>query len=218
MKNYKYLLFDLDGTLTEPEEGITKCIQYALSKIGIHEPDRKKLCRFIGPPLIPAFCECYGIDEEKSRQALLYYRERFLDKGMYENQVYPGIKELLQDLKKQGKTIFLATSKPEPQAVAILKHFGLFSYFDGIAGSDIHETIVEKPDVIAYALQQIPAASKEEICMIGDRKYDVFGAKANGIACIGVLYGHGSREELEQEGAEVFAESVSELRALLIGE
>ena len=215
MKAYNYLIFDLDGTLTEPEEGITKCIQYALRKIGIQADDRKALCRFIGPPLIPAFCEAYGIEEQKSRQALMYYRERFLEKGMFENEVHAGIPELLEKLKKMDKKLLLATTKPEPQAVAILKHFNLFSYFDVVAGSNLDETMVEKPDIIAYALQNFENAEKQEICMIGDRKYDVAGAKANGITSIGVLYGHGSRNELEHEGAESLVESVEALDAFL---
>ncbi len=212
---YRYILFDLDGTLTEPEEGITKCIQYALSKLGIEEPDRKKLCKFIGPPLVPAFMEHYGFDEATARQALLYYRERFLVKGIYENKVYDGIPALLGKLKEQGAHLLLATTKPEPQAMEVMRYFKLAPYFDVIAGSDLNETVVEKPDVMRLAISRLSDYNPDAAVMIGDRKFDIAGAKVHKIASIGVLYGHGSAEELKSAGADCLAESVEMLGNVL---
>ncbi len=216
MMKYKYILFDLDGTLTEPEEGITKCIQYALSKLGIDEPDRKKLCKFIGPPLVPAFMEHYGFDEATARQALLYYRERFLVKGIYENKVYDGIPELLKRLKEAGGVLCLATTKPEPQAKEVLHHFNLAPFFDVIAGSDLNETVVEKPDVMRLAISRVAGYNPEEAVMIGDRKFDIEGAKVHKIDSVGVLYGHGDLEELQNAGANYIVQSVQELCKLLL--
>lgn len=216
MTEYSHLLFDLDGTLTEPEEGITKSIQYALHKMGIEEKDRKSLCRFIGPPLIPAFCKEYGMSEQESRQALYYYRERFCTVGMFENEVYDGIPELLHDLKRAEKTLLVATTKPTPQAEEILKHFNLAQYFDGIAGSNLDETRTDKAEVIEYALSLAPPAERQAVCMIGDRMYDAAGAMKNGISFIGVLYGHGSEEELRGAGAKTLVPSVAALYDCLL--
>ena len=212
---YETIIFDLDGTLTEPEEGITKCIQYALSKLGIDEPDRKKLCKFIGPPLVPAFMEHYGFDEPTARQALMFYRERFLEKGIYENKVYDGILSLLKELKEKGATLCLATTKPEPQAMEVLRHFEMLAFFDVVAGSDLSETVVEKPDVMRLAISRLSKYNPETAVMIGDRKFDIEGAKVHGIASIGVLYGHGSAEELQSAGADEIVSTVGELEEIL---
>ena len=208
---YQYILFDLDGTLTNPEIGIITCVMYALEKFGIYVKDRKELHPFIGPPLSYSFQTFYGLTEEESKQAILTYRERFSTKGLYENEVYPGVRELLEALKKRGKKIILATSKPEPFAIEILKYFGLFQYFDFIAGATLDGQREEKTEVITYALSQIAIEDKKQVIMVGDRNYDILGAKENGIDSLGVLYGFGSREELEEAGAKILVERVEEI-------
>ena len=208
---YKYILFDLDGTLTNPELGITNCVMYALEKFGIEENDRKKLHPFIGPPLTYSFQNFYGLSEEESRQAVAFYRERFSVKGLYENEVYEGVPELLQNLKEQGKIIILATSKPEEYAIEILKHFQLYQYFDFIAGATMDGSRGEKADVIAYALEISHVEDKSEAIMVGDRNYDILGAKEHGMDSIGVLFGFGDYEELTKAGADYVAEKVEDV-------
>ncbi len=214
MMKQKFIIFDLDGTLTDSSEGITNCIEYALCKMGINVPDKKALYKYIGPPLIPAFIEDYGMTESQANETLNYYRERFLDKGMYENKVYDGIYELLDALKENDKKILLATTKPEVQAVEILRHFNLLKYFDVTAGSTLDSKIVEKNDVIEVAFSRLPEARNNSV-MVGDRKYDIWGAKHHKITSIGVLYGYGTREELETAGADIIVTNVNELKELL---
>lgn len=208
---YKYILFDLDGTLINPELGITNCVMYALEKFGIKENDRKKLHPFIGPPLTYSFQNFCGLSEEESKQAVAFYRERFSVKGLYENEVYEGVPELLQNLKEQGKIIILATSKPEEYAIEILKHFQLYQYFDFIAGATMDGSRGEKADVIAYALEISHVEDKTEAIMVGDRKYDILGAKEHGLKSIGVLFGFGDYEELAKAGADYVAEKVEDV-------
>ena len=200
----KFIIFDLDGTLTDSSEGITNCIEYALGKMGIEVFDKKALYKYIGPPLIPAFIEDYGMTESQAKETVDFYRERFLDKGMYENKVYDGIYELLDALKENGKKILLATTKPEVQAVEILRHFNLLKYFDVTAGSTLDSKIVEKNDVIEVAFSRLPEARNNSV-MVGDRKYDIWGAK----------HGYGTREELETAGADIIVPNVNELKELL---
>ena len=208
---YKYILFDLDGTLTNPEKGIVNSIVYALKKIGIEENDRKSLNKFIGPPLMESFEKFYGFSKEKSALALKYYREYFSVKGLYENEVYEGIKDVLATIKKQGKKIILATSKPEKFAIEILKHFKLYDYFDFIAGATMDETRNEKADVISYALESLNICDLQNAVMVGDRKHDILGAKQIGIKSVGVLFGFGSKEELISAGADNIAENAKDI-------
>lgn len=208
---YNYVLFDLDGTLTNPELGITNCVMYALEKFGIKVEDRKELHPFIGPPLMYSFQRFYGLSEEQSKQAVVYYRERFPAKGIYENEVYDGVVEMLEALKKQGKIIILATSKPEVYAVEILRHFNLDQYFDFVAGATLDGSRGEKADVITYALEISGIKDKSEVVMVGDRNYDVLGAKENGLDSIGVLFGFGDYEELTKAGATYIAENVVDI-------
>lgn len=208
---YKYILFDLDGTLTNPEIGITNCVMYALEKFGIKENDRKKLHPFIGPPLTYSFQKFYGLSEEESKQAVVFYRERFSMKGLYENEVYEGVSEMLQSLKAQGKIIILATSKPEKFAVEILKYFDLYQYFDFIAGATFDGSRGEKADVIAYALEISNIEDKTRAVMVGDRKYDVLGAREHGLDSIGVLFGFGDYEELTEAGATYIVKTVDDV-------
>ena len=213
---YPYILFDLDGTLTDPGLGITNSIMYALKKFGIEETDRTSLYRFIGPPLRESFQRFYGFTEEQSEQATAYYREYFSDRGLYENAVYDGVETMLKTLQEQGRTLILATSKPEVFAVEILRYFKLEQYFTLIAGATMDASRNEKADVIAYALQTAGVRDLREAVMVGDREHDILGAKKNGLSAIGVLYGYGSAEELRRAGAIALAENSEALGRLLL--
>lgn len=208
---YQYILFDLDGTLTNPEIGITNCVMYALEKFNIKVEDRKELHPFIGPPLTYSFQTYYGLSEADSELAVKYYRERFSVKGLYENEVYEGVDKLLKQLKESGKILVIATSKPEEYTLKILEHFDLLKYFDYVAGATMDGSRGEKADVIRYALEISGIEDKTEAIMIGDRKYDILGAKENGLASIGVLFGFGDYEELTKAGADYIAESVEDI-------
>lgn len=208
---YKYLLFDLDGTLTDPGEGITNSVAYALRKWGIEVEDRKALYSFIGPPLSASFSEHYGFSKEDSLKCVEYYREYFGVKGLFENNVYEGIYELLEELKRQDKMLVLATSKPEFYAKQILDRYALTKYFDFIAGASMDESRNKKGDVIKYAMKLAGINELSETLMIGDREHDILGAKENGIDSLGVLYGYGNREEHQKAGATYIADSVSDI-------
>lgn len=210
-KMYKYILFDLDGTLTNPEIGITSSVMYALEKFNIKVEDRKELHPFIGPPLTYSFQTYYGLSEADSELAVKYYRERFSVKGLYENEVYDGVEKMLQELKKSGKTLIIATSKPEEFTLKILAHFDLLKYFDFVAGATMDGSRGEKADVIRYALEISGIEEKSEAIMIGDRKYDILGAKENGIDSMGVLFGFGDYEELTNAGANYIAKTVADI-------
>lgn len=212
---YNCVLFDLDGTLTNSELGITKSVQHALRKFGIEVEDRAVLRPFIGPPLGESFQVFYGMSVEQSEQAIKYYRERFSVKGLYENEVYPGVEKMLQDLKEGGKKLILATSKPEKFTMLILEHFDLLKYFDFVAGATMDGSRGEKADVIRYALELSGIEDKSEVIMIGDRKFDILGAKENGLASMGVLYGFGDREELTEAGADYIVETAEDIVKIL---
>ena len=212
---YDIVLFDLDGTLTDPGVGITNSVAHALAHWNIEVKDRAELYKFIGPPLSDSFMRYYGFSEEDAIHAIAVYREYFSVKGLYENEVYPGIPELLSALKAAGKTVVLATSKPEGFAVEILRHFGLYDYFDIIAGASMDESRNKKADVIAYAISQMKNPDLSRMIMIGDREHDILGAKQIGIDSIGVLYGYGDRAEHEKAGATYIAEKVEDILPLL---
>lgn len=216
MKQYKYLLFDLDGTITDSETGITRCVAYALNYFGIQVNDLRELSPFIGPPLLDSFKDFYNFTDEQATVAVAKYRERYADKGILENELYPGIKELLADAQKNGKTVILATSKPEIFAKRILDHFGLSDYFSFVAGSGLDGSLHTKTDVINYILQSNQITNLESVVMIGDRKHDIIGAKNVGIDSIGVLYGFGDYKELSDAGADHIAENIPALRKLLL--
>jgi len=211
----KYILLDLDGTITNPAEGITRCFEYALNHFGIEVEDRADLEQFIGPPLRKSFMDGFGFDEEKAELAVAKYRERFLPTGMYENVVYDGMEQALQSLKQAGKVLIVATSKPEHMAKKILAHFHLDSYFDDICGSCDDAKRNEKDEVIRYALEKHAITDLNDVLMVGDRKFDVIGAEKCGLNCMGVLYGFGDREELEQAGAAYIAETVEDMARLI---
>ena len=208
----KYLLFDLDGTLTDPMIGITNCVMYALEKFGIRVPDRRELYPYIGPPLTESFMKRHGLTAAQADAALAYYRERFSSTGMFENTLYEDVPSFLQTLKEEGYTLLIATSKPEEYTVQILKHFSLDGYFDFIAGNTLDESRPTKSAVIAYLRERYPDISADNAVMIGDRKYDVVGARENGLQSIGVLYGYGSQEELVTAGATALAADFEQLK------
>lgn len=210
---YQYLFFDLDGTLTNPKEGITKCVQYALRHFGIDEPDLDKLEPFIGPPLIDSFMEYYGMSEEQARKATEKYRERFRDIGIFENKVFEGIPQMLEALQNQGKRLVIASSKPEEFVLRILEKFQLRSYFCEVVGATMDEKRTAKAEVIqeAFARLGITGETKNRVLMIGDRKHDTQGAAACGIDCLGVYIGFAQPGELEQNGATYIVNTVEEM-------
>lgn len=212
---YKYILFDLDGTLTNPEIGITSSVMYALEKFNIKVEDRKVLHPFIGPPLKYSFQTFYGLSEEESELAIKFYRERFSVTGLFENEVYEGVENLLQELRTSGKTLIIATSKPEEFTLRILEHFDLLKYFDFVAGATMDGSRGEKADVITYALEISGIEDKSQAIMIGDRNYDILGAKENSLDSIGVLYGFGDYEELTEAGANYIAKNVEDILTFL---
>lgn len=214
MKSYSTIFFDLDGTLTDPGLGITNSILYALDKMGISQPPREELYAFIGPPLKEMLIARFNLTDEQGEEALRCYREYFSVQGLFENQVYPGIPALLQKLQGAGRKLVIATSKPEVFTLRILERFDLARYFDFVAGSTLDGSRVHKADVIAYALKQ--CGSVNSAVMVGDRKYDVEGAKVHNLPCIGVTYGYGSREELEKAGAIATADTPQTLEKLLL--
>ena len=211
-----HLLFDLDGTLTNPKEGITKCVQYALHAFGIEEPDLEKLVPFIGPPLRQSFMEFYGFSEEDAIKAVDSYRERFSTIGLFENFPYPGIAAMLQKLQAQGKILAVASSKPTVFVHQILEKFELAQYFTVIEGSNMDGSRVDKKEVIAEVLQQLGNPPADQLLMIGDRKFDVIGAREMGFACVGVRFGFAAPGELEDSGAVYVAETVQELQKYLL--
>ncbi len=215
LKKYPYLFFDLDGTLTDPLEGIAGSAAYALRHLGIQIDDLNELTPFIGPPLRESFMKYYNLTEEQTSVAMLKYRERFADVGWSENKVYPGIESLLQEARRQGYELMIATSKPEIFARRIVRHFGLDSYFTYVGGDGLNGERPTKADVIAYVMENVGLEDVSQVAMIGDREHDVLGAKCHGIDSIGVLYGYGSREELVDAGANYVVESVEELEMLL---
>lgn len=217
MKTYDIILFDLDGTLTDPGEGITNSVAYALEKFGIKVEDRKVLEPFIGPPLAESFEKFYGISGEDAWKGVEYYREYFRGRGIFENEVYEGIPELLAELKAQGKRVALATSKPEHFAKQILEHFDLMQYMDFVGGATMDEKRVTKADVIAYVLESCSIGDRGRVLMVGDREHDIIGAKANGVDSVGVEFGYGDYEELSKAGVRYIVGTVKDLQELLCG-
>lgn len=211
MVNYKVVLFDLDGTLSDPKIGITKSVQYALHRMGIDEPQIDKLECFIGPPLHDSFAEYYNFDEEQIQKAIEFYRERFKEKGMFENELYSHIPYLLKALKEQGITLVVATSKPTIFAKEILEYFNIDQYFELVIGSNLDGTRTSKTEIIQYILDQYKENKLSDFIMIGDRKHDIIGAINTGIDSIGVAYGYGSLEELTQSNPTYIVRTVNDL-------
>ena len=213
---YSTVLFDLDGTLTDPAEGITNSVAYALRKWNIEVKDKTELYKFIGPPLVDSFVKYFNFSIEEANLAVGVYREYFSKQGIYENKLYSGIRDMLEGLRKAGKTLLVATSKPECFAKEILRYFELDGYFEFVAGATMDGSMTEKGDVIAYALKYCDEDLRSNIIMVGDREYDILGAKENGIASVGVLYGYGSREELTWSGATYLASSPKDILKILV--
>ena len=214
---WETILFDLDGTLTDPKEGITKAVAIALEHFGIQE-EPGNLTHFIGPPLDESFPEFYGFDREQVAVATETFREYYVRQGWLENVPYPGMVELLRDLQAAGKRLLEATSKPEVTAVRILEHFGMAQYFDRICGAPLDsQEGARKANVIRNALSWAgPGWDAGNTVMVGDRRHDVAGAHEVGLPCVGVLYGYGSRAEHEKAGAEFIAEDIPALQRLLM--
>lgn len=207
-------LFDLDGTLTDPKTGITRCIQYALERMGRPIPEADALTWMIGPPLVTGFTKLLGGPED-APEAVRLYRERFSDVGLFENEVYPGIPEVLQTLQGSGVRLFVATSKPHVFARRIVEHFGLSSFFREVYGSELDNRNADKRDLIRHILDQ-ERFDPWDAVMIGDREHDAIGARANGIAPIGVTWGYGSRQELTEAGVTCLVSRPDELVELVL--
>ena len=216
--SWETILFDLDGTLTDPAEGITKAVEVALKHYGITVENRSTLNKFIGPPLDESFPEFYGFNDEQVREATRVFREYFGRQGWAENIPYPGIDKLLGDLKAAGKKLIIATSKPEEFAVRIMNHFDLAQYMDVIAGASIdNQEGAKKANVIRKALQRAGVEDLSATVMVGDRRHDVAGGHEVGLKVIGVLYGYGDRAEHEAAGADYIVEDIPSLEKLLLG-
>ncbi len=214
---YNIVLFDLDGTLTDSGEGIINSVIYSLKKRGITEDDREKLKCFVGPPLEESYIRYYGFNDIESKKAVEYYREYYQEKGIFENNLYNGIENLLLNLKNNGKKLILTTSKPEYYAEKIVRYFKKEKYLDGVIGSNMDGTLTDKKELIEKVLEtKCSRSNKSEIVMVGDRKYDIIGAKKNEIKSIGVLYGYGTREELISAGADHIADNIENLNKIII--
>jgi phosphoglycolate phosphatase len=213
---YKYIFLDLDGTITDSEEGIINSIVYALESVGAAKPEYSVLRKFIGPSLSYSYKTFLGFDDIKTREAVKKYRERFESVGLYENKLYEGIKEMLEALKLKGKILVLATAKPRPYAVKILDYFKISENFDYISAVEFEGGPLEKKDVITNALNAINITDKTSVAMVGDRKYDILGAKETGITAIGAGYGFAEDGELADAGADYVFDTVNELKNFLI--
>jgi phosphoglycolate phosphatase len=207
----RHIYFDLDGTLTDPSVGITRCIQHALKRVGVQQLPKEQLLRCIGPPLHDSIAHLVG--DARAETALAHYRNRFVDIGWQENRVYGGVLELLGQLVNLGHTLYVATSKPAIFANRILRHFELSNYFRGVYGAELDGTRSDKAELLRFALHQ--QRSNSATIMVGDRQHDIVAALANDIAAIGVTYGFGSLQELRAAGAERVAATPAELADLL---
>lgn len=212
---HRTLLFDLDGTLTDPRAGITRCVQYALACQGVRVDDLAQLECYIGPPLKQAFMHFHGFDTAAATQAVADYRVRFEDVGLYENAVYDGMPELLAGLKKSGYRLFVATSKPWFYACEIVSHFGLGAFFDHVHGSELDGRRTDKRELIAHILRAENLAADDAL-MIGDRCYDLIGARHNGVANAAVGYGYGSEAELRAESPDYFFATIAAMHDTLL--
>ena len=216
---YDYLFFDLDGTIMDSAPGIYASVRYALSKYGL-EADERTLQTFVGPPLDDSFMREFGFSKEKADEAVRFYREYYPEKGIFEQTAYPGVPEALAKLRAAGRKVYLATSKPEPFAKRILDRFGLTGYFDIAAGASFDDSRADKDQVLRYLIAMLPegeqAVDEGRVLMVGDRKYDVEGAKALGIPCLGVGYGYAEDGELAAAGAVAVAETAEEMAAWIL--
>lgn len=212
--NFDTLLFDLDGTLTDSTEGILNCLMYALERMGCDAPEDTN--KFLGPPLCQSFAEFCGMDSKQVNEAIRIFRERYSTVGLFENRVYEGIPEMLERLKSSGRRLMVATSKPEAYAVRILEKFGLAPIFDAVGGAELDGSRDFKDEVIDYVLAKAGVTDRNRVLMIGDRKQDVLGAHRTGLRCMGILWGYGSAEELNEAGADFIARTPQEAADMLL--
>ncbi|NLT08787.1 MAG: HAD hydrolase-like protein [Ruminococcus sp.] len=215
MNRYEYLLFDLDGTLTDSAPGIMNCLRHALGIMGYDIPEKPE--RFLGPPLYESFAEYCGMDEEQVLKAVKLFRERYSTKGLFENSVYPDVPGMLDRLKNSGRHLMVATSKVDVYAERILARFGIAEYFEFIGGAELNGTRNEKWEVIEYVLSNTGITDRSSVLMIGDRKNDIIGAHKTGLKCMGILWGYGSGEELSEAGADYIANTPQEAADMLLG-
>lgn len=211
----KYLFFDFDGTLVNTKKGIVKSVYYALDAIGAHEDEPEKLERFIGPPLHESFKDFYQLNDNAVQRAIEKFRERYTEKGIFESKPYDGVMEMLSAAKEGGRTICIASSKPQPHIERLLEHFNMTGIFDVVVGASLDGSLIYKADIIRKLMSLLPDAAAEEMIMIGDRRQDVLGAKECGIDSIGVKYGFAEQGELEEAGATYIAQDMNALTALL---
>lgn len=215
MSKYKYIIFDLDGTLIDPKIGQINSVEYALKSFKINEIDKEKLCEFIGPPLKESFKKYYNFDDEQIERGIEKYREYFIAKGLNEAEIYEGILEMLQELNQNRQKIIIATSNPTPFAEKIVKTYGIEKYFYDICGSNMDGSRVLKEEIIAHVIEKNNINEIDKIVMVGDRIHDIIGAKKNNIDSIGVLYGYGTEEEINNAKPNYYAKTVNELKNLL---
>ena len=213
---YDLLLFDLDGTLVDTAEGILKSVIHTLNAYGIAVEDTNTLLRFIGPPIPYSFRTFYGFSEEEAQRAVAIYRQRYSAKGQFECHVFPGVPEMLAKLRERGHRLCVATSKPEPYARAMLDRLGIAELFDEIVGSDFAEKLKTKSDVIEEVFRRTGVTDRSGVLMIGDRKYDILGAKESGIDCLGVYMGYAEPGELENAGPTYLARGVEGMENFLL--
>ncbi len=211
---FDVIFFDLDGTITDSGEGIMNSAVYALSKFGIEISDKNQLRRFIGPPLHWSFKELFGIED--TPLAVKRYREYYAEKGIFENSLYDGITEVLKELKAAGRTVVLATSKPENYAKQILDYFKITEYFDHVCGAEMDEKRTDKHEVIEYALETAGVTDRSKVIMIGDRLHDIVGARSSSLKSIGVTYGYGTEDELRDAGADHIAHTTEDIIKILL--
>lgn len=215
MENFRYLLFDLDGTLTDSQEGIIRCLHHALGTMGFDIPEDTG--RFLGPPLFESFEKFCGMDKGQVQEAVRIFRERYASVGLFENRVYEGVPEMLRRLKDSGLYLCVATSKVGVYAERILERFGLSGYIGFVGGAELNGTRNEKWEVIEYVLENAGISDRSQVLMIGDRRQDVLGAHKTGLKCMGVLWGYGSEDELSQAGADYIAGTPQEAADMLLG-
>lgn len=209
------VLFDLDGTVTDPGLGITNSVMYAVKKFGIEPPEREKLYAFIGPPLYESFQKYFAMSFNQSVVAVEYYREYYKPHGIFECSIYDGFVDVLKAIKRKGARIAIATSKPEIFAHQLVDHFDLRQYFDAVAGSELDGSRIDKAEVIERAFSLLDHKTPSSAIMVGDREHDIIGAKKCGAFSVGVLYGYGSRDEHINAGADRIAATTRELEGLM---
>ena len=213
---YKAVFIDLDGTITESGEGCMNAVRYMFEKAGYEENDEVRIRAFVGPPIKMHLINAYGFPEEEAARIYAYYREYYLSKGIYESRLYDGIEDALHAIKSSGKTLYVATSKPEVMAIPILERYGLLGVFDAVFGARHEEGIFDKTPVLEYAMRSLGGAPSGSV-MVGDRYHDMLGGRAVGIDTVGVLYGYGDREELMDCGPDYLVDTTADLAALLGG-